>query len=363
MPRQPKRTVVFHAAIGLTLKRFVGPVAQALRASGFRCVAASAEVESVVTVGDEFDAVYETPPYRRGSPAKFVRASAELVRILRIERPSLLHLHTPYGIALGRIASAATGTPHMAVVHGTLFGQRTPAGRAFSAVETVAARYTKTYVTLNSEDQISYRRLAPRSRVHQAPCGGAGIDVRRLQMEAEAISYTASRPPRLLVMCRLTADKNLDLAVEAWRRARVHTPDLQLRIVGSAVPGEPSWAPPNEPGLVSLPWTESPGAELANADVLLSTSPREGFSMVLAEALVLGTPVVAVENRGSRAVFGCVRAGMIVVGASADDISTAILRQIASEKVEIASSVVADWSQQRVVDYHVGLILEQTSSI
>jgi glycosyltransferase involved in cell wall biosynthesis len=305
-----------------------------------------------------FDAVHEVTPFRRGGPRSIARAGKELSRVVREERTSLLHVHSPYGIALGRLTARTTRTPHLAVVHGTLFDYRTRAGRLFSSVEIVSARLTSTYVTENPDDQRIYRRIAPRSEVHLAPCGGAGIDRERLRADAATAPEASNRPPRILIMGRLTPDKNLDVAVSAWRLARQSTPDLELRIVGSTAPGEPAWIPPTDPGISTLPWTARPGAELANADVVLSTSLREGFPMTLAEALVVGTPVVAVDNRGSRAIADQVQQGMILVPERVAAISSAILANLRAPTVRVAPSVLESWGQDFVVAFHIERILE-----
>ena len=354
-------TVLFHSAVGATLDLFVAPISRALAGYDFRRVAVVGRGSVPATMAAGFDAVHEVAPFRRGSPRSIARAGRDLERIIRSEKADLLHLHSPYGIALGRLAAHATRTAHMAVVHGTLFGMRNAAGKLFSTVESTAARLTKTYVTLNPDDRDSYRRLAPRSKVHLAPCGGAGIDLDRLMSEAAQAPLARNKPPRVLVMGRLTPDKNLDLAVAAWRLARQSEPDLELRIVGSPVPGEPPWVPPEEPGITTASWTAQPGAELARATVLLSTSRREGFPMVLAEALALGTPVVAVDNRGSRAVAGQVQEGMTIVPARAAAVSSAVLAQLRARTVRVPSSVLRSWAQDTVVDFHVARIVEAAS--
>ena len=97
----------------------------------------------------------------------------------------LLHLHTPYAVALGRVAARATRTDHIAVVHGTLFDAPGRAAAAYRAEERVLARLTPTYVAVNPEDVTDFRRIAPRGRVMLAPCGGLGIDIDVLLSQAQ----------------------------------------------------------------------------------------------------------------------------------------------------------------------------------
>ncbi|MGB2569148.1 glycosyltransferase [Micromonospora citrea] len=350
--------VLFLAALGTTLESLVAPVSRALAPHGFRRVAVAGRGTVPLSLQKSFDEVYEITPFRREGVRTVARAGRDLTRIVRSERPRLLHLNTPYGIALGRVVARVTRTPHVAVVHGTLFGSADRAGRLFSAVERAMSRLTPTYVAANRGDQQIYQRLAPGAQVHLAPCGGAGIDPLRLRSDGLPRLPRQGRPPRALVLARLTPDKNIDLAVEAWRLARRSVPDLELRIVGSTAPGEPSWHPPEEPGITRAGWTAEPGAELAAADVVLSTSLREGFGLAVAEALMMGTPVVAVDNRGIRAVADGVLEGMTLVPPRAAAVSSALLTQLRAQTVRLRSETMDAWSQDHVAAYYVELILD-----
>ncbi|SCG72866.1 glycosyltransferase [Micromonospora coxensis] len=349
-------TVAFVAGIGMTLQNIVAPVARALSAYPVRRIAVVGRGSVVPDLYRDFDEVYEIAPFRRAGAASMAAAFAGLRRIVRRERVDLLHLHSPFGIALGRAVATVTGTPHVAVVSGTLFGSPTWAGRLFSTIEAASARLTPAYITLNPEDRETYRRLAPRSRINTAPCGAAGIDPERFAV-TRSLSAASDRPPRLLLMGRLTTDKNLDLAVAAWRLARRVLPNIELRIVGSTAPGEPAWAPPVESGLTVEAWTRQPAAEFAAADVVLSASSREGFPMVLVEALTVGTPVVAVSNRGTRALAQQVEEGLTLVPPDAESMAEALLARLDGPPVRVARSVLDSWSLASVSAFHVEQIL------
>ncbi|MEU4423051.1 glycosyltransferase [Actinoplanes sp. NPDC024001] len=351
--------VLFHSAIGATLNLFVAPVSAALAEHGVRRIAVVGRDSVPPGMAACFDEIHEVTAFRRGSLRAIARAGAELHRVVRSTRPDLMHLHTPYAVALGRVVARLTGTPHIAVIHGTFFEEPGRAARLFSLVEGATAWLTRTYVTVNGQDRDSYRRLAPRSRVKLAPCGGAGIDIDRLRADAASRAAMPGRPPRVLALGRLTPDKNLDLAVAAWRAARAQVPGLELRIVGSTMPGELPWHPPDEHGITTGSWTDAPGRELAQADVLLSTSRREGFGMTLAEALVLGTRVVAVANRGSRAVAEQAGVGISLTPGQPDEVAAALVERLRAPSTTMLSSISEAWARQTVVDFHTAHILEE----
>ncbi|WP_165945622.1 glycosyltransferase [Micromonospora sp. KC606] len=350
--------VLFLAALGTTLESLVAPVSRALAPHGFRRVAVAGRGTVPLSLQKSFDEVYEITPFRREGVRTVARAGRDLTRIVRSERPRLLHLNTPYGIALGRVVARATRTPHLAVVHGTLFGSQDRAGRLFSTVESAMSRLTPAYVAANRDDQETYRRLAPRAQVRLAPCGGAGIDPLRLRPNGRVRLPRQGRPPRALVLARLTPDKNIGLAVEAWRLARRCVPDLELRIVGSTADGEPAWHPPEEPGITRAGWTAEPGAEFEAADVVLSTSLREGFGLAVAESLMMGTPVVAVDNRGIRAVADGAMEGIVLVPPRAAAVSAALLAQLRARTVRLRPETLNNWRQDHVAAFYTELILD-----
>ncbi|MEH0825574.1 MULTISPECIES: glycosyltransferase [unclassified Micromonospora] len=355
--RQSRPTVLFMAAVGVTLERFVAPISHGLAPHDVRRIAVAGRGSIPESLRHSFDEVYEVTPFRRATVRDVMRAGLDLARIVRAERPRLLHLHTPYAVALGRLVARVTGTRHLAVVQGTLFDSPDRAGRLFSLVETMSARLTPIHVTVNADDQETYRRIAPRSQVHLAPCSGAGVDPKRLQAP-EGVWRAESAPPRALVMGRLTPDKNIDLAVSAWRLARQSVPELELRIVGSTVAGEPPWHAPEESGLSTAGWVSHPGAEFASADVVLLTSLREGFPITLVEALLAGTPVVAVDNRGTRAVAEQVWEGFGLVPPQPAAIASALLAQLRARTVRLRPEAAGHWHQDSVVDFHVAHILK-----
>jgi glycosyltransferase involved in cell wall biosynthesis len=169
----------------------------------------------------------------------------------------------------------------------------------YSLLETAVGRASAATVTENDEDAEFYRRFARPGTVFVAPVGGIGIDLTRIESARRRPAKRVSSPS-IVVVGRLTPEKNLDVIVEAFRKVQESFPEATLTFVGSTLAGEAPWVVPERPGLHTTGWIDDPYPVVAAADLLVLASRREGFSMAAAEALLLGVPVVAVSNRGVR---------------------------------------------------------------
>lgn len=341
------RRVVFVASIAPTLVHFVAPVARALQAQGWETVGVAENAGSETG----FDRVYDLPPFRRRGLRAHFAAFRTLRHVMALELPDVVQLHTPAAVALGRLAAASFRVPSISVVHGTFLEPRSRRGALFALAEAPLAWISRRTVVVNGDDARFYRRLCSLGSVAQAPAGGAGVDVR-------PVDSSAQPPPTALYLGRLAADKNLDFLVGAWKEARRQVPDLRLRIVGRTLDGDPPWVPPQIEGIEHAHWTDDPSAEIANATALVTASRREGFPMVVAEAICAGVPVVAVENRGTREIGRQVGAGLTVVPPDTARFADALVAALAPQERRSRPDLLARWGTEATVAFHVGIIAD-----
>jgi D-inositol-3-phosphate glycosyltransferase len=142
----------------------------------------------------------------------------------------------------------------------------------------------------------------------------AGVDLERF---APAVTRRHPGPPRLLFVGRLQPLKGPDVAVRTLAEVRRTLPDARLRIVGGASGSGDGTTGPDELRALAAELGVADGLELEpaigqaalvsryqEADVLLAPSRSETFGLVALEAQACGTPVVAADVPGLRAVVG-----------------------------------------------------------
>jgi glycosyltransferase involved in cell wall biosynthesis len=123
-------------------------------------------------------------------------------------------------------------------------------------------------------------------------------------------------PPVLLSVGRLTSAKDVPNLLQAFARLRATLP-ARLLVYGEGEERARLEALVRRLGVgadVALAgYTENPYAAMANADMFVLSSRREGLPTVLLEALLLGTPVVATDcPSGPREILEGGRLGRLV---------------------------------------------------
>ncbi|MBO0712503.1 MAG: glycosyltransferase family 4 protein, partial [Acetobacteraceae bacterium] len=321
--------------VDFSLRHFLLPLMRGARARGHEVVGACAEGSLLGPVRAEGFRIEALPPMRRLSPAEQARALRALVRLIRAERPDIVHAHMPISGFLGRLAARIGSVPRVAYTcHGFLFNQPGPwARRAASlAFEWVGGRMSDTFLTVSEEEAVDARRLgifprpvavlngrdparfrpdpAARARVRRA----FGID------EGRIVVTTVSRLVR--------HKGHLELAA-----AIGELPGTELWVVGERLAtdrGEDIGAMLAAMGLGRrlrlLGYREDVPDLLAATDIFALPSHFEGLPMSVIEAMLVGLPVVATAIRGPREQVLDGRTGFLVPPGQAQPLARALGR-------------------------------------
>lgn len=316
--------------------------------------AAGYEVSGIATMAECAPALeaagvrpIHVPMSRKLTPFADLRSLAQLWRVMRRERFTLVHTHTPKAGLLGQLAARLAGVPFVVnTVHGFYFHEHMPpaARRFYILLERIAARCSNLVLSQNAEDI----RAAFEERIcrpGQIEFLGNGIDLGRFdparidaneQAAARARLGLPAGAPVIGFVGRLAARRKgfLDFLAAA-RIAAAHRPDVHFLILGAADLGKPDAVEPEraqEYGIAAqchFPGLR-PNEELplyySLMDLLVLPSLFEGVPRVVMEASAMGVPTVASNVKGNREAVFEGRNGWLVPFGNVPALGKAMLR-------------------------------------
>jgi glycosyltransferase involved in cell wall biosynthesis len=271
---------------------------------------------------------------RELSPLRDSVTLLKLWRLLRRERPDVVHTHTAKAGFVGRVAARLAGVPVVVhTFHGHVFyGYFGPAkARLFIALERFCARLSNRLVAPGEDlkrELVGYR-IAPAEKIAVVPYG---LD---LQPLANAPRRTGalrrelglSDDARLVgVVGRLVPVKNLRLLLGAGARLKgAHfaivgdgecRPDLEARAAALGLRDRVHF----------LSWRRDLPAIYSDLDALAISSRNEGTPVSIIEAMAAGVPVVSTAVGGVPDLIEDGRTGLLVPPEDAPALADALDR-------------------------------------
>ncbi len=282
---------------------------------------------------------------RRSSlnPLRELAAIVELTRVVRRWRPSLVHLvalkPVLYGAIACRLGGVAARVNALAGL-GFVFLAGTPLARALRPFVKAALRWTlggarAATIVQNPDDR---RLLIDEGLVdasHVRLIRGSGVDLTRFvpgPPEAGA--------PIVLLMSRMLWDKGVGELVEAARRLRSRGVNARFVLAGDPDTENPAaiavgqleqW---QREGIVEW-WGHRDDAPqvLAQAQLVVLPSYREGLPKVLLEAAACGRPMIATDVPGCREIVEDGVTGLLVPPRESEPLADAIAALLADPEL------------------------------
>lgn len=310
-PAQRRLKILEITNVDFSLRQFLWPLMRGLRAAGCDVIGACAEGPQLEVVRADGFTVRAVPFARNLSPVAQMRAFWAVYRLIRREKPDIVHAHMPISGILARMAAWLCRVPLVAYTcHGFLFnqpGSRKRRGLAL-ILEWIGGQATDLYLTVSQEEARDARRLHINRR---AQAIGNGRDLERFKPDAQArqsirreLGVSQGRTV-MIAVSRLVRHKGYPELL----RAMELVPEAELWIVGERLPsdhGEDMARFLAEAGqrlgerLRLLGYRDDIPALLAAADIFVLPSHFEGLPMSIIEAMLCGLPVVATNIKGPR---------------------------------------------------------------
>lgn len=251
---------------------------------------------------------------REISPIRDVVAAWKLARLLRDERPHILHTHTAKAGTIGRLAALLAGGARPPIVvhtfHGhVLSGYFDPVrAGAFRLLERALAHVATALVAVSPEVRDELVRFGVASHAKFVVIR-LGIELEK-RVHAEPGLREESRrqlgvtPDRFLVgwVGRMTGVKRVDDVLLGIARLRELSVDAVLALVGDGPDRESIELRAHELGIIRhclfLGYQEEVAPYYAAFDAVVLPSANEGTPVSVIESLAAGCPVVATRVGG-----------------------------------------------------------------
>lgn len=272
--------------------------------------------ESMASVARQRGARIETLAelHREIAPLQDVRAILRLARLIRQERPDILHTHTAKAGAVGRVAALLSGDARPPVVvhtfHGhVLRGYFNPVVTlGFRMLERALAQITTALIAVSPEvrDDLVRLHVAPASRFTVIRLG-IELDERVHAGDEERLETRRilGVPPEAFLVGwvgRMTAVKRTDDVVLTLRKLVDKGVDAYLCLIGDGPDRDGLEQRAHELGVVQrclfVGYQQDVARFYDAIDALLLPSANEGTPVSVIEALAAGRPAVATRVGG-----------------------------------------------------------------
>jgi len=340
----PLIKVAHVTTVDLSLRYLLLNQLLSIQREGYQVVGISSPGAETVIIEAEGIHHIPVPMTRNLTPLADLVSLWRLYRVMRQERFTIVHTHTPKAGLLGRLAAHLANVPIVVhTVHGFYFHEHmSPAGRRFyTAIERTAARCSDLILSQNQEDvcmAIEERICLPEKIKYL----GNGIDLQRFdpaRLSPEDLENQRARlglpatTPVVGFVGRLAQAKGLLELFSAVRIVQEQVPNVRLLVVGAAdFPKRDAVTPDRarEYGIAdSCIFTgrrqDMPDLYALMDLLVLPSYGREGIPRVLMEASAMKVPCVATDVRGCREAVEHGRNGLLVALGDVQALAEAII--------------------------------------
>lgn len=305
-------------AVDFTVKKFLVPLVDEMENQGYEVHVACFKDK----IGEELEAkgyvIHHIPFSRNMNVLSHLKSLIMLIGLIRREKYSIVHTHTPVASLIGRLAAKVTRTPlSVYTAHGFYFHEHMSKSVytiAYS-IEKFWARCFSDYVFFQSiEDyQLAVEKKFKKSnRLVHINNGVSSEKFAPKKYNRSEVRDENNLNDRIVFtfIGRLVVEKGTRELIEAFSKISENRNDVVLMVVGGGVTGDRDGINIEElvrsqstlaQGKIKLMGLRDDIPELLSAsDVFVLPSYREGLPRSIIEAMAMGKPVIATNIRGCR---------------------------------------------------------------
>lgn len=297
------------------VNKFHIPTIKYLQSKGWQ-VDIACSVDADVPVGDHiFNMCWKRSPFT----TKIFKGISELKKLITENEYDVIYCHTPVGGLVARVAARSArkkGTKVVYCAHGLHFYDGAPLLNwlVFYPIEKWMAKMTDMFITINPED---YDRVKKdfNQKMQVKLIHGIGVNFDRLDVEERNVVRKKCREelgvPQdaqiLIYVAEILKNKNQQMLIYALQELHDKGRNMYLLLPGPDHSKGEFHKLAEDLGLKEyvkfLGWRSDIGSLMNASDMCVASSIREGFGINIVEAQYCHLPVVAVSNRGHRAII------------------------------------------------------------
>lgn len=301
-------------------------------------------------------------------------AHKQLKQIINKNNFDVIHCSTPTAGVLARMAARKArkhGAKVIYTAHGFHFYIGAPYLNwlVYYPAEYLLSRVTDILITINDEDYcLAKKHFKAADIVH---VHGVGYDDERFfkHSQAEKVDLRqkngyADSDVLLVYVAELNKNKNQKLLIKAFERISKTNKNTKLLLIGPDRLSGENQRLAQQLGLETkvdfLGYREDVHELLPMCDLTVASSFREGLPVNTMESLACGLPVVAVDNRGHRALINNGENGFLTKLNSAEEISDKVLSIIENDDVY---RKVSDNASKDIIRFSKEHVLEEMEAV
>jgi len=348
------------AAVDGTIYFLLLPLMNELKKSGYIVEASCARGDFFDKIEKEGFAVHNIYISRSLNVFKHINSIRKMAKLMRREKYDIVHVHTPIGAFVGRIAARFARVPIVIyTIHGFYFHENMNLfkSKIIIFIEKFLARWTTFAFSQSDEDT----KLAVRDGIFPPDkiiTIGNGVDMDFFKRDGFTQEELLTKKEELnipsnatVVTCvaRMNKEKGIFDLLKAAEIALNLDPSIHFLFVGGIFKG-------NEPNAISegflkdyfkknslygkhfhfLGMQTNIKEILAMSDIFVLPSYREGMPRSIIEAMAMELPVIATNIRGSREEVVDGETGILVPVSDVNTLSNAIIKLAKDSKLRKA---------------------------
>lgn len=260
----------------------------------------------------------------------------ELFKIIRTERPDVLHLHSTKAGALGAFVGRILGVKKIIfTAHGWAFNENRPIHQklAIALISWITMLFSTHIITL-SEKETGQAQAFPFvvDRIRMIPLGiHAPISMSKSSIEIFLKSKIDKYNPKDVIVgtiAELHPNKGLIYAINAFEKLVVSFPTIKFLIMGDGDEREYLNSLIKEKGLeknvILAGYVENAAQYIKAFSIFLLSSIKEGLPYTILEAGYAGLPVIATTVGGIPEIIDDMKSGILIQSKKSDEIAHAV---------------------------------------